>query len=138
MRTQFLAVAGGQIAYDDSQTGRALVVLVPGFGDTRRSYRFLRPRVAGAGYRVVTMDLRGHGETTVPWRDYTQTAGGAKDPAFPDPAAEATAQARLLNCPAHLIDGAGHYPQSEFPDHTAEILLPFISQALGGPVPQGT
>jgi pimeloyl-ACP methyl ester carboxylesterase len=272
MRTQFLAVAGGQIAYDDSQTGRALVVLVPGFGDTRRSYRFLRPRVAGAGYRVVTMDLRGHGETTVPWRDYTQTAVGldvvdllrhldagpavlvgnsyaagavvwaaaqapaliagivsiggflcrprntiawrlllllatrsvtvwcacygyahrtvkpadfadyraslaaklrepgrreamaamaysparegqrwagmvdcpalvimgAKDPAFPDPAAEATAQARLLNCPAHLIDGAGHYPQSEFPDHTAEILLPFLSQALGGPVPQGT
>jgi pimeloyl-ACP methyl ester carboxylesterase len=272
MRTQFLAVAGGQIAYDDSQTGSALVVLVPGFGDTRRSYRCLRPKVAGAGYRVVTMDLRGHGETTAPWRDYTQTAigldlvdllrhldagpavlvgnsyaagavvwaaaqapaliagivpiggflrrprnsiacrlllllatrsttvwcacywyahrtakpadlaayraslaanlrepgrrqamaamaysptregqrwacmidcpalviMGTKDPAFHDPAAEATLQARLLNCPAHLIDGAGHYPQSECPDHTAEILLPFLSQVLGRPVHPGT
>jgi pimeloyl-ACP methyl ester carboxylesterase len=63
---------------------------------------------------------------------------GAKDPAFPDPAAEAAMQARLLNCPAHLIDGAGHYPQSEFPDHTAEILLPFLSQALDTQVHPGT
>jgi pimeloyl-ACP methyl ester carboxylesterase len=47
-------------------------------------------------------------------------------------------QARLLNCPAHLIDGAGHYPQSEFPDHTAEILLPFLSQALDTQVHPGT
>jgi hypothetical protein len=44
MRTQFLGVARGQIAYDDSQTGSALVVLMPGFGDTRRSYLAAKSR----------------------------------------------------------------------------------------------
>jgi pimeloyl-ACP methyl ester carboxylesterase len=267
VETQFLAIPGGRIAYDDTGTGGRMVVCVPGLGDSRRSYRFLRPRLGRAGYRVVTVDLRGHGESSVPWRDYTQTAVGldlvdlvkhldagpavlvgnsyaagavvwaaaqdparvagivavggflrkpevtatgrligltcavsarawgayygyahrsakpadlapyraglaamlrepcrreamaammrsqtregqrwagavncpavvvmgSQDPHFPDPAAEAASQAGLLRCPACLIDGAGHYPQSEVPGRTAEVLLPFLDRVLGTP-----
>lgn len=267
MQTQFLAIPGGRIAYDDTGPGGPLVVLVPALGDSRRSYRFLQPRLAEAGYRAVSVDLRGLGESTAEWRDYTQTAigldlvdllkhldagpavlvgnsyaagaivwaaaqaptlvagivpvggflrkpemtsagrvfmltaarsatvwtnfyryahrgakpadlavyraglaamlrqparrqalcamlrspaleaqrwacaincpalvvMGSKDPYFPDPAAEAGWQAALLDCPAHLIGGAGHYPQSEVPDRMAALLLPFLDRALGHP-----
>ena len=32
-------------------------------GDLRSVYRFLAPELVGAGYRVATMDLRGHGDS---------------------------------------------------------------------------
>lgn len=76
MQTQFLAIPGGRIAYDDAGTGGPLVVLVPGLGDSRRSYRFLQPKLGEAGYRAVAVDLRGLGDSTAAWRDYTQTAVG--------------------------------------------------------------
>jgi pimeloyl-ACP methyl ester carboxylesterase len=263
-QTRYLPIAGGLIAYDDSGGGGPLVVLVPGLGDRRGTYRFLVPLLVAAGYRAVTMDLRGHGESSVPWNDYTQTAvsldivalltamdsgpavlvghsyaGGAviwaaaqapvkvagivlagsfihdiplgflrrltrrlmassvciwslyyhyahrtarpadlaawrgslsrtlrepgrkramavmmlgatregerwapsvncpalvimgtNDPNFPGPAEEAVLQARLLSGEAELIDGAGHYPHSEFPDRMAQVLLPFLKQAF--------
>jgi pimeloyl-ACP methyl ester carboxylesterase len=55
---------------------------------------------------------------------------GAKDPDFPDPAAEARTQASLLRGQAVVIDGAGHYPMSEFPGRTAEALLPFLKNVF--------
>jgi hypothetical protein len=71
----------GRIAFDDTGTGGPVVALVPGLGDSRRSYRFLQLRLGEAGYRAVTVDLRGLGESTVAWRDYTQTAiGGLRQP----------------------------------------------------------
>lgn len=71
MKTRFLDIAGGRIAYDDTETGGPLVVCVPGYGDNRTTYRFLRPLLVAAGYRVVTADVRGGGESTVGWPDYT-------------------------------------------------------------------
>ena len=65
-QTRFLERADGRIAYDDTGKG-PLVVLVPGLGDLRQSYRTLAPVLTGAGYRVVRMDLRGHGESSVGW-----------------------------------------------------------------------
>ena len=76
MRTHTLDVAGGSIAYDDRGKG-PLVVCAPGLGDVRAEYRFLAPRLEHAGFRVVTMDLRGHGESSVGWPDYSQAAVGA-------------------------------------------------------------
>ena len=73
--TRFLDRPGGRIAYDDIGAG-PLVVMVPGLGDLRAEYRFLAPRVAAAGYRVVTMDLRGHGESSTGWADYSTSAIG--------------------------------------------------------------
>jgi pimeloyl-ACP methyl ester carboxylesterase len=71
--TQFLNVETGTIAYDVSGEG-PLVVLAHGMGDSRQAYRFLTPALVQAGYRVATMDLRGHGESSVGWASYTRTA----------------------------------------------------------------
>jgi pimeloyl-ACP methyl ester carboxylesterase len=73
--TQYLALPGGTLAYDDMGTG-PLVVCVPGMGDLRSTYRFLTPLLTAAGYRVVTLDVRGMGETTVSWDDYSVGAIG--------------------------------------------------------------
>jgi alpha-beta hydrolase superfamily lysophospholipase len=63
--TEFLDVEGGRIAYDVTGSG-PLVVLSHGIGDHRQAYRFLAPKLAQAGYRVVSADLRGHGESSTP------------------------------------------------------------------------
>ncbi|MBX6382648.1 MAG: alpha/beta hydrolase [Microbispora sp.] len=70
--TEFLTTGGGEIAYDVTGEG-PLVVMAPGMGDSRRAYRFLVPALTGAGYRVATMDLRGHGESSLGWDSYTRT-----------------------------------------------------------------
>ncbi|NUW35809.1 alpha/beta hydrolase [Nonomuraea sp. SMC257] len=259
----FVDVPGGRLAYDCAGEG-PLVVCVPGLGDIRGAYRSLRPLLVEAGYRVVTTDLRGHGESSAGWDDYSQAAVGgdlvalleeldapgavllgnsyagggivhaaaeapervagivvidgfvravplnvavrallrlvaasprlwslsyamahrtakpadlgehrarlvamlrqrgrreamramllnrepdagraaaqvrcpvlvlmgAKDPDFPDPAAEARTQASLLRGQAVVIDDAGHYPMSEFPERTAAALLPFLKNVF--------
>jgi pimeloyl-ACP methyl ester carboxylesterase len=76
METQFLSLPEGIIAYDDRGSG-PLVFCIPGLGDLRAEYRFLAPRLVEAGYRVVTMDVRGHGETSVTWPDYSVAAVGS-------------------------------------------------------------
>lgn len=70
-RTQFLATEGGTIAYDDTEGSGPLVIALPGMGDLRQQYRYLRPFLISAGYRVVTMDVRGQGESSVEWADYS-------------------------------------------------------------------
>ncbi len=74
LHTQHLSFEGGEIAFDDTQTNGPLVICVPGVGDLRASYRFLVPFLVDAGYRIVTMDLRGHGESSIGWSDYQDTA----------------------------------------------------------------
>ena len=61
---RLFAVHGGQIAYDDTGGNGSLILAIPGMGDLRSEYRLLRPLLAGAGYRVVTMDVRGFGATS--------------------------------------------------------------------------
>ncbi|MGI5507188.1 alpha/beta fold hydrolase [Lentzea sp. CA-135723] len=70
--TEFLTVDGGTIAYDITGAG-PLVVLAHGMGDSREAYRFLAPALVEAGHRVVTTDLRGHGESSVGWASYSRT-----------------------------------------------------------------
>src|SRR5947209_6850604 len=92
LSTRFLEIAGGRIAYDDTAdlaathqgadpaaedrpaARRPVVICAPGLGDHRASYRHLRPLLAEAGYRVVTVDLRGQGESTAGWNDYSTPA----------------------------------------------------------------
>jgi pimeloyl-ACP methyl ester carboxylesterase len=75
--TQFLKLPGGQIAYDDSGGTGPLVICVPGLGDVRQQYRFLAPKLVAAGFRVVTMDLPGHGESSADWPEYSPAIVGA-------------------------------------------------------------
>lgn len=77
MITKFFNHKNGQIAYDVTGEGQ-LVVCVPSLGDVRGEYRFLVPELVKAGYRVATMDVRGHGETSTGWDDYS-VAGIGED-----------------------------------------------------------
>lgn len=74
--TRFWASPTGPIAYDDQGAG-PLVVCVPGMGDRRQEYRFLVGPLVAAGFRVVTVDLRGHGESTVEGTDLSVAGVGA-------------------------------------------------------------
>jgi pimeloyl-ACP methyl ester carboxylesterase len=77
MSTQYLDIAGGRIAYELTGPERGtLLVLAHGTGDTRKTYRFLAPRLAAAGYRVAAMDVRGYGESTAAWPDYLAASVG--------------------------------------------------------------
>jgi pimeloyl-ACP methyl ester carboxylesterase len=73
---RYLALGAGRIAYDDSGGTGPLVICAPGLGDLRAQYRFLVPLLVRAGFRVVTMDLRGMGESSVGWPDYSAAALG--------------------------------------------------------------
>jgi pimeloyl-ACP methyl ester carboxylesterase len=75
-QTRFLAVDGGQIAYEDTGGNGPLVLAIPGMGDLRSEYRLMLPHLQHAGYRVVTMDARGFGETSARWDDYSAHAVG--------------------------------------------------------------
>lgn len=74
--TQFLEVDGGRIAYDDTGGDGPIILAIPGMGDLRSEYRALRPALQSEGFRVVTMDVRGFGETSAHWADYSARAVG--------------------------------------------------------------
>ena len=67
--TKYLERPGGRIAYDDGGGVGQLVIAAPGMGDTRRVYRHIRSALTDAGLRLVTMDLRGMGESSASWED---------------------------------------------------------------------
>ncbi|MGZ4532506.1 MAG: alpha/beta fold hydrolase [Mycobacteriaceae bacterium] len=68
-RTTYLTRPEGLLAYDVAGAG-PLVVLVPGMGDLRATYRFLAPALREAGYRVACADLRGHGDSETTFTTY--------------------------------------------------------------------
>jgi pimeloyl-ACP methyl ester carboxylesterase len=74
--TRFLTIDGGRIAYDDTGGDGPAILALPGMGDLRSEYRLLRPALRHAGYRVITMDVRGFGETSAQWSDYAAHAVG--------------------------------------------------------------
>lgn len=68
-----LPVDEGTIAYEISGTG-PLVLCIPGMGDLRSSYRHLAPLLVTAGYRVALADLRGHGDSSTGFSEYSDEA----------------------------------------------------------------
>ncbi|MFV2173101.1 alpha/beta fold hydrolase [Actinomadura sp. LOL_016] len=71
--TEYLPVDGGTIAYEVAGSG-PLIVLAHGVGDSRAAYRAVIPPLVAAGYRVAAVDLRGHGESSVGWPEWSRTA----------------------------------------------------------------
>ena len=113
----------GRIAYDDAGEG-PLVVMVPGLGDIRAEYRMLAPRLVEAGYRAVTMDLRGHGQSSTGWSDYSSAALGSDVVALVD---------ELNAGPAILVGtsmgaAAVAWAAAEAPDAVSRLALigPFV------------
>jgi pimeloyl-ACP methyl ester carboxylesterase len=119
MPTQLLSRPGGTIAYDDTANAGPLVVCVPSMGDLRQEYRFLTPQLTAAGFRVITMDVRGHGESSVGWSDYSVGAVGS----------DIVALIQHLNAgPAFVIGtsmagGASVWAAAEAPDLVAGQVL---------------
>lgn len=75
-QTQFITTEGGRIAFEDTGGDGALILGIPGMGDLRSEYRLIRPFLQQAGYRVITIDPRGFGETSAKWGDYSARAVG--------------------------------------------------------------
>jgi pimeloyl-ACP methyl ester carboxylesterase len=57
---------------------------------------------------------------------------GDKDPDFPDPAAEAGWIAEVLSAEVVMVPDAGHYPQSQQPQITADAVLHFLEEVRRG------
>jgi pimeloyl-ACP methyl ester carboxylesterase len=70
MTTRRLELTDGVIAFDDDGGDGPLMVMLPGAGDVRAEYRYLAPQLMASGARVVTADLRGHGESSADWPRY--------------------------------------------------------------------
>jgi pimeloyl-ACP methyl ester carboxylesterase len=118
MTTDFFKHQNGSIAYDDVGAG-PLVLCVPSMGDLRQEYRFLSQQLAEAGYRAVSMDVRGHGETSTGWADYSVAGVGA----------DIVALIRHLNAgPAVIIGesmaaGAAVWAAAEAPESVKGLVL---------------
>jgi pimeloyl-ACP methyl ester carboxylesterase len=122
--TEYLDRPGGRVAYDVQGAG-PLVVCVPGMGDVRSVYRFLAPALVAAGYRVATMDLRGHGESDTGFPTFDDVAAGG----------DLLALVHHLGGPAVLVGnsmgaGAAAWAAAEEPGAVAGLVLigPFVRQ----------
>lgn len=74
--TRYVTRPSGRIGFDVYGQG-PLVVLVPGMGDLRSTFRSLAPPLRDAGYRVASTDLRGQGDSDATFDSYgdPETAG---------------------------------------------------------------
>jgi pimeloyl-ACP methyl ester carboxylesterase len=119
---EYLERPEGRIAYDVTGEG-PLVVAAPGLGDLRSVYRFLTPGLVESGYRVATMDLRGHGDSDATFSSYDDVAAGT----------DMAALAEHLGGPAILVGnsmaaGAAVWAAAEHPDLVRALVLvgPFV------------
>jgi pimeloyl-ACP methyl ester carboxylesterase len=124
MTTRFLDRPSGRISYDDSGGDGPLVVAAPGMGDSRKVYRHIAPALDAAGLRLVTMDLRGIGESTVGWDDYSDAAIASDYAALVDELASGPAVlvGNSLSCSSAVIAAA------DAPEKVAGIVIigPFV------------
>jgi pimeloyl-ACP methyl ester carboxylesterase len=120
--TAYLARPEGRIAYDVAGDG-PLVVCAPGMGDLRSVYRFLAPDLVDAGYRVATMDLRGHGDSDATFSSYDDVAAATDLLALVD---ELGGSAILVG--NSMAAGAAVWAAAEAPDLAAGLVLmgPFV------------
>lgn len=69
METQYLELADGKIAYTALGTG-PVVLLVPGMGELKESYRDFQQHLSQEGFTAIAMDLRGHGQSDATFPEY--------------------------------------------------------------------
>ena len=122
-----LARPEGRLAYDVEGTG-PLVVCLPAMGELRSSYRHLTPLLVAVGYRVATLDLRGHGDSEATFTAYDDVAL----------ASDALALVEELGGPAYLVGnsmgaGAAVIAAADRPDSVLGLVLvgPFVRNPPG-------
>jgi pimeloyl-ACP methyl ester carboxylesterase len=120
--TRYLSRPDGRVAYDLQGSG-PLLVLVPGMGELRSSYRLLTPALVAAGYSVATTDLRGHGDSDADFPSYgdVETAGDVQA-LITELGSSAVIVGNSLAAGAAVIVAAGH------PDQVDGLVLvgPFV------------
>ena len=127
--TRFLDRPGGRIAYDVAGEG-PLVIAVPGMGDLRSAYRALAPALVDAGYRVATMDLRGHGESDTTFDAFDGEAAGSDIVAL----IEVLGEGPAVVIGNSMSAGSAVWAAAERPDLVAGLVLtgPFVRNAPVG------
>ena len=129
MATQYLKTNEGTIAYDDMGSGQ-LIICVPGMGDLRQEYRLIAPKMVAAGYRVVTMDVRGHGEISTGWSDFGMPAMGRDILALIDH----LNAGRAIIAGASISAGSAVWVAAEYPEKVSGLVL--LGPAVGdNPMP---
>lgn len=125
---QYLLRPGGRLAYTSQGTG-PLVVLSPGMGDLRGVFRDVVGPLMAAGLRVVSVDLRGHGDS-----DTTFATHGIRETAD-----DLAALVEHLGGPAVLVGhsvsaGAAAVVAAERPDLVAGLAMldPHVRQERAG------
>jgi pimeloyl-ACP methyl ester carboxylesterase len=115
--TTYLARPEGRVGYNVEGTG-PLVVLVPGMGDLRTTYRFVAPGLRDAGYRVALTDLRGQGDSDITFPSYGDE----------ETASDIIALVEELGGPAVIVGnsmgaGAGVIMAAERPELVSALVL---------------
>ena len=130
MTTSYLDRGEGRVGYDVQGEG-PLVVCLPGMGDLRSVYRHTVAALVAAGFRVATMDLRGHGDSDATFVSYDDVAAGS----------DALALIDHLGGPAVVIGnsmgaGAAVWAAAEAPAKIAGLALvgPFVRDGKPNPV----
>jgi pimeloyl-ACP methyl ester carboxylesterase len=120
-RTEWLSRPEGRIGYDTTGSG-PLVVCVPGMGELRSVYRFTVPVLAAAGFRVVAVDLRGHGDSDATFSAYDDVAAGGDLIALLDTLGPALIVGNSMGA------GAAVWAAAERPDLVSGLVLlgPFV------------
>jgi pimeloyl-ACP methyl ester carboxylesterase len=128
--TRYLDRPEGRIGYDLQGSG-PLVVLAPGMGELRSSYRFLAPELVAAGYTVATTDLRGHGDSDTTFSSYGDV----------DTAGDLSALIEHLGEPAVIVgnsmsSAAGVIVAAEHPERVTGLVLvgPYVRNPQVNPV----
>ena len=126
-----VARPGGSLAVEVAGDG-PLVVCLPGMGELRSSWRHTAPGLRAAGYRVATVDLRGHGDSDATFPAYDDVAAGTDALAVVE---------HLGGGPAVLVGssmgaGAAAWAAAERPDLVAGLALvgPFVRDPRVSPL----
>jgi pimeloyl-ACP methyl ester carboxylesterase len=127
--TRFVDRPGGRVAYEVSGDG-PLVIAVPGMGDLRSVYREVTPALVDAGYRVASMDLRGHGDSDASFGSYGTAETGADMLAL----AQELGGAPAVVMGNSMAAGAAVWAAAESPDLVDGLVLigPFVRDAAVG------
>jgi pimeloyl-ACP methyl ester carboxylesterase len=129
MIVSYLERPEGRLAFDLIGATGPLVICVPGMGELRQSYRLLAPLIVEQGCRVVTMDIRGHGDSDANFTSYDDVALAGDILALID----------LLGEPAFVVGnsmgaGAAVIAAAEAPAQINGLALlgPFVRNPQGG------